>query len=254
MILILISNRPRFVCLPPKKKQLQYVTAPDSFDELWLSFETSKNKIVRSQKMKETAISPFRATREKMVEFNIEYKLFASFFAINVYDLSPKNYYQIPILLPSPNQNLSKNPRKPNLQKKTTNLPPIEFQASAFFQYLPVHQRSVARMHFLSPGTMRRRSPWLLEKGISPSSENGTSVAKGLRKSAFFFDGEDDIFEKAKVWGPQKNLRNVLPFNDERSPNHRSPKSIYIYTYMLIIYERDLPYLDSSSWLWLTRH
>lgn len=74
--------------------------------------------------MKETVISPFRAPREKMVEFNIEYELFASFFAINVI-FHQKNYYQTPILLPSPNQNVSKNPRKPNLlPQKTTNLPP----------------------------------------------------------------------------------------------------------------------------------
>lgn len=217
---------------PPKKKQLQYVTAPHSFDQLRLSFETSKTKNVRSQKWKKLP-SPFRATREKMVEFSIEYKLFASFFATSINIIfHQKNYYQkIP-------ENLPKNNKSS----------PIEFQASAFFQYLPVHQRSVARLHFLSPGTMRRRSPWLLEKGISQSSENGTSAAKGLRKSAFFFDGEDEFWEGQGLRSP-KNLRNFCPSTT------KDRQTIEIQNLsMLIIYKRDLPYLDSSSWLWLTMH
>ena len=148
---------------PPKKNSSNTslrLTVSISCDFL---LKPAKPKMSESEKWKKLP-SPFRATREKMVESNIEYKLFASFIATNRI-FHQKNYYQIPILLPSPNQNLSKNPRttEPPPQKKQQIFSPIEFQASVFFQYLPVHQRSVARMHFLSPGTMRRRSPWLRE-------------------------------------------------------------------------------------------
>lgn len=75
--------------------------------------------------MKETAISPFRATREKMVEFNIEYRLFA-FFLLSMYIIFHQKtttkyqvFYHLQI---KTHQKIPENRTSP--QKKKTNLPP----------------------------------------------------------------------------------------------------------------------------------
>ena len=162
------------LCASYQKKnwQLQSTTAPHSFEQLWSFNQRNQTSSFRAQqcpkpKMKKLP-SPSHAAEEKMSEFNIDYKLFASFVAIsNVIFHNRK-------LLPN---NKSSTILNQNLkQKKTENLlppkkisTPLESQASVFFQYLPVHQRFVAPMHFLSPGTMRRLSPWLrLWKFSSP--------------------------------------------------------------------------------------
>lgn len=117
MILILISNRQRFVCKKNSSNLSLHLTVSNSCD----FFLTSKTKNVRSQKWK------------TLVDFNIEYKLFASFFAINVifhqktttkyqffYHLQIKTYQKIPENRTSP-------------PKKTTNLPPNRIPSICLF-------------------------------------------------------------------------------------------------------------------------